>query len=205
MSNVHTHGKTSSTLLQNSLPTPHWGFQPSGFTVQAITKSIQATPQQVLDTLVDTTQYRQWNNFVPKIVIRGTTIHSNRPDTITLYHNAVFTEHIDMFGHGKPSGLVKVNLKVIILGPWDPSDTSVSRQAGVQMVWLNTLVPTWLLRSERVHRIYEGRDSDGTTYECFETFSGALAWLTRVCVGAALIKRFAQWNEECRIWMERSN
>jgi len=201
----NTYEKTSSKLLQNPLPTPHWGFQPSGFTVQAITKSIQASPQQVLDALVNTKQYPQWNNFVPKIDIQKATIDSTLINTDTLDQGAVFIEHVDMFGHGKPSGLIKIKLRVSMLEHLDATDESTMRREGFRMVWLNTIAPTWVLRSERVHLIYTESDSEGTVYECYETFSGLFGWLTKVLVGAALVKRFAQWNEECRMWVERDN
>jgi len=191
-----TYEKTTCRLLQNPLPTPYWGFQPSGFTVQAITKSIQATPQEVLDALVNTKQYPQWNNFVPKIIIQGVTDSLNQ--------GVRFTEHVDMFGNGKPSGLIKINLRVSILEQFDTNEASTPGE-GFRMVWLNTLSPTWILRSERVHHIYQGNDSEGTTYECFETFSGLFGWVTKVIYGGILVKRFAQWNEECRMWVERDN
>lgn len=39
-------------------------------------------------------------------------------------------------------------------------------------------------------------------YDVFETFSGPVAWAVRVFVGAALVKRFGQWNGELKAFVE---
>ena len=177
-------------LLRSPLPTPRWGSQTgSAFTVRAVATT-RATPTEVLDSLVDTSKYPVWNNFVPKIDLPSSS-HGR------LAADVLFTEHVDMFGQGKPSGLVKVTLLMTTLQEKDEHNGSKS----FEVVWLSKTYPSWALRSERVHKI--SCDDQGiTTYDVWETFSGPLAILVRLFVGSALVKRFKQWNEELRDYTE---
>jgi len=102
-----------------------------------------------------------------------------------------------MFGHGKPSGIVRMRLFMTALD-YIKEDGKV----GFRVVWLGKGYPNWALRSERVHEIYQREGEKGTVYDVFETFSGPLAWAVRVCVGSALVKRFGQWNGELRGFVE---
>ncbi|KAL8922124.1 MAG: hypothetical protein Q9172_003698 [Xanthocarpia lactea] len=177
-------------LLRSPLPTPHWGSQGgSAFTVRAVA-TINATPTAVLDSLLDTSHYPAWNNFVPKVDLPS-------PSDTRLAADVLFTEHVDMFGQGKPSGLVKMKLLMTTLKEKDEHNGSKS----YEVVWLGKAYPDWALRSERVHAI--SCDKEGvTTYDVWETFSGPLALLVRLFVGNTLVKRFKQWNEELRDYTE---
>lgn len=73
---------------------------------------------------------------------------------------------------------------------------------GWRAVWLGKNYPDWALRSERVHEIYERDGEEGTVYECYETFSGPLAWMVRVFVGGMLVRRFRQWNGDLKEFVE---
>lgn len=184
-------------LLRSPLPTPHWGSQAgSAFTVRAVT-TVNATPSAVLDALLDTTKYPAWNRFVPKVdFLESSTPTASSPKG-RLGPDVMFTEHVDMFGQGKPSGLVKMKLLMTTLKETDERDGSKSYEA----VWLGKAYPDWALRSERVHAI--SCDKHGiTTYEVWETFSGPLALFVRIFVGTTLVKRFKQWNEELRDYTE---
>ncbi|KAI4256322.1 MAG: hypothetical protein L6R42_006292 [Xanthoria sp. 1 TBL-2021] len=173
-------------LLRSPLPTPYWGSQTgSAFTVRAVT-TVEATPTAVLESLLDTSKYPAWNNFVPKVDLPS-------PSNGRLAADVLFTEHVDMFGQGKPSGLVKMKLLMTTLEEKDEHNGTKSFEA----VWLGKAYPDWALRSERVHAI--SCDSQGvTTYDVWETFSGPLAVFVRLFVGSILVKRFKQWNEELR-------
>lgn len=171
-----------------SLPTPHWGTQEgSAFTVRA-TVTIKASPQTILDALLDTQTWPRWNNFVPRASLKDSDDGRLRPDIL-------FTEHVDMTGNGKPSGIVKMKLLMTTL------DVLKEERRGFKVVWLGKGYPDWALRSERVHEIYE-EDGGETIYNVFETFSGPLAWAVRVFVGATLVKRFRQWNGELKEFVE---
>ena len=76
---------------------------------------------------------------------------------------------------------------------------------GYRVVWLGKGYPSWLLRSERVHLISlnDGGEEVGATYDVFETFSGPLAWAVKLFVGKTLVRRFRQWNEELKNYVER--
>ncbi|KAL8645681.1 MAG: hypothetical protein Q9210_006570 [Variospora velana] len=178
-------GATKAELLRSPLPTPHWGQQRgSAFTVRAVT-SINATSSTVLRALLDTSKYPAWNRFQKTQLAEGLT----------------FTEHIDMFGNGKPSGLVKMKLLMTAL---EKLESNSVEKTDYKVVWLGKGYPDWALRSERVHAIIS--NSDGTTtYHVFETFSGPLALLVRLFVGPTLVKRFKQWNEELGNHAERGS
>ncbi|KAL8751782.1 MAG: hypothetical protein Q9199_006188 [Rusavskia elegans] len=173
-------------LLRSPLPTPYWGSQTgSAFTVRAVT-TVEATPTAVLESLLDTSKYPAWNNFVPKVDLPS-------PSNGRLAADVLFTEHVDMFGQGKPSGRVKMKLLMTTLKEKDEHNGTKS----FEVVWLGKAYPDWALRSERVHAI--SCDSRGvTTYDVWETFSGPLAVFVRLFVGSILVRRFRQWNEELR-------
>ncbi|KAL8847258.1 MAG: hypothetical protein Q9221_007682 [Calogaya cf. arnoldii] len=185
--------RTRADLLRSPLPTPHWGAQTgSAFTVRAVV-TVNASPTAVLDSLLDISNYPAWNNFVPKVDLTGS---SNG----RLGADVLFTEHVDMFGQGKPSGLIKVKLLMTTLQEKGEYNGSKS----YEVVWLGKTYPDWALRSERVHAI--SCDNQGiTTYEVWETFSGPLALLVRLFIGSTLVKRFKQWNEELRDYTEARN
>ena len=72
-----------------------------------------------------------------------------------------------------------------------------------RVVWLGKRCPSWALRPERMHEIPRGEDGS-VVYDVLDTFSGPLARLVRLSVGKALGKRLGQWNEEQRVFVERS-
>ncbi len=102
-----------------------------------------------------------------------------------------------MFGHGKPSGIVRMTLLMTTL-----EDIKEDGKVGFRVVWLGKGYPSWALRTERVHEIYQRQGEEGTVYDVFETFSGPVAWAVRVFVGGALVRRFGQWNGELRGFVE---
>ncbi|KAL9015630.1 MAG: hypothetical protein Q9185_006987 [Variospora sp. 1 TL-2023] len=196
-------GAAKAELLRSPLPTPNWGQQRgSAFTVRAVT-SINATSSTVLGALLDTSEYPTWNRFVPRVTfsdVSDTDAHGSQQKT-QLSEGLTFTEHVDMFGNGKPSGLVKMKLLMTAL---EKSESNSVEKTDYKVVWLGKGCPDWALRSERVHSIIS--NSDGTTtYHVFETFSGPLALLLRLLVGPTLVKRFKQWNEELGNHAERGS
>ena len=134
-----------------------------------------------------------------------------------LGEGVTFIEHVDMFGRGKPSGIVKMKLLMTMLeeeveeegrrGEERDGDVEAGDGKGVgkkrwKVVWLGKGYPDWALRSERVH-VVERHAEEETRYDVYETFSGPLAALVRLFVGGALVKRFGQWNRELKAWVER--
>lgn len=164
---TYPNPKDSSNLtaeLIPPLPTPHWGSQSGpSFTVRA-TNTINAPSQPVLDALLDTSTWPEWNNFVPRATISTPSSDSHR-----LHPGTVFTEHVDMAGRGRSTS-VNVKLQMTTL-----DELNESSRRGFKVVWLGKNYPTWALRSERVHEIYEAVDGGGTVYDVYETFSGPLA------------------------------
>ena len=173
------------------IPTPHWGSQSgSSFTVRATT-TISQPPQSVLDALLETSTWPEWNNFVPRVSIS----HPSK-DTHRLHPGTLFTEHVDMAGRGR-STIVKMKLLMTTLDELDESS-----RRGFRVIWLGKGYPPWALRTERVHEIYEEAEGRGTIYDVYETFSGPLAWAVKFFVGHTLVKRFGQWNAELRAFVE---
>lgn len=176
------------------LPTPHWGSQSgAAFTVRA-TVTVKASAQPILDALLDTSTWPQWNNFVPRASL------SNSPEgskgSTRLQPGTIFTEHVDMAGRGR-STIVKMRLLMTTL-----DDLTEPGRRGHKVVWLGKGYPDWALRSERVHEIYQGDAEGETVYDVYETFSGPLSWFVKVFVGKALVDRFGQWNGELRDFVE---
>lgn len=190
-----THDVTAE--LTAPVPTPHWGAQTGvAFTIRA-TATIHSHPQAVLDALLDTSTWPQWNNFVPRASLARQSDDSD--NSSRLRPGIIFTEHVDMAGRGR-STIVKMKLLMTTL-----DDMKESGRRGYKAVWLGKGYPSWALRSERVHEIYNG-DVDGeTVYDVYETFSGPLAWAVKVFVGNALVKRFGQWNRELKGFVEKAS
>ena len=176
------------------IPTLHWGVQSgASFTVRAVT-TISTRPQPVLDTLLDTSTWPQWNNFVPRASLFDTAQDSKELNR--LKPGTLFKEHVDMAGRGR-STIVKMKLLMTIL-----DEMNEPNKKGFRVVWLGKGYPDWALRSERVHEIYEETETGRTIYNVYETFSGPLAWAVKFFVGATLVDRFGQWNEELKAFAE---
>ncbi|KAL9593766.1 MAG: hypothetical protein Q9219_007397 [cf. Caloplaca sp. 3 TL-2023] len=186
-------------LLRSPIPTPHWGLpqSSSAFTVNVIT-TINAPPSVVLNNLLDTSTYPLWNNFVPRVVVlqQDPSINPSPHTAQYLHQGTLFTEHVDMSGNGKPSGLVRMRLLMTHL-----EQTDNGGHMAYQVVWLGKGYPDWALRSERVHVVI-GNEEGGCKYHVWETFSGPLAVLVRVFVGRRLVERFLQWNAELKGFSE---
>ncbi|KAK0514603.1 hypothetical protein JMJ35_003220 [Cladonia borealis] len=104
------HPTVTSALLP-PLPTPHWGAQSSpAFTVRATT-TIAASPSLILYSLVDTSTWPQWNNFVPRVTVHN---DNNNKNNNKLQPNILFTEHVSMRGRGR-SSIVKMRLLMTTL------------------------------------------------------------------------------------------
>lgn len=191
--------------LTAPVPTPHWGSQSgSAFTVCAKV-TIKAPSQPILDALLDTSTWPQWNNFVPRATVSNS--QSDAASNLALLKpGTVFIEHVDMAGRGR-STIVKMKLLMTHL-----DEMKEPGKEGSRVVWLGKGYPDWALRSERVHEIYRVNDagegegeggSEECVYDVYETFSGPLAWFVKVFVGKTLVKRFGQWNGELRGFVEQ--
>ncbi|KAI4098534.1 MAG: hypothetical protein L6R37_006467 [Teloschistes peruensis] len=189
----------TASLIRIPIATPHWGEQSGqAFTVRAVVQ-INATSAAIRQLLLNVSAYPEWNNFVPRVSFpKASTSNSPQPNG-SLGEGLLFTEHVDMFGKGKPSGLVRMRLLMTTL-----EETEHESGKAYKVIWLGKGYPEWALRSERVHAIYP--NGDGTcTYDVWETFSGPLALLVRLFVGGALVKRFRQWNQELKEYVERKS
>lgn len=176
------------------MPTPHWGAQSGvAFTIRA-KANIKAHPQSVLDALLDTSTWPQWNNFVLRASLSNHPAASDEPQR--LRPGILFTEHVDMAGRGR-STIVKMRLLMTSL-----DEMKEPQCGGYRVVWLGKGYPDWALRSERVHEISQAHADGETVYDVYETFSGPLAWAVRVFVGKTLVKRFGQWNGDLKNFVE---
>ena len=192
------NGKDVKANLLPPIPTPHWGSQSgASFTTVRATTTISAQPQPVLDALLNTFTWPQWNNFVPRASLSNLPEGSDEPSR--LHPGTVFTEHVDMAGRGR-STFVKMKLLMTTLDEMDTPD-----KKGFKVVWLGKGYPDWALRSERVHEMYEEGEGGGTVYNVYETFSGPLAWFVKIFVGSTLVERFAQWNKELKAFVDGGN
>lgn len=191
------NGNSVKAELIAPIPTPHWGSQSgASFTVRATT-TINTRPQPVLDALLKTSTWPEWNNFVPRASLSNPSTKDS-DDPSRLHPGTLFTEHVDMAGRGR-STIVKMKLLMTTL-----DEMNGSERRGFKVVWLGKGYPDWALRSERVHEVYED-DRGKTVYDVYETFSGPLAWAVKFFVGNALVKRFGQWNGELKAFVEGRN
>ncbi|KAI4193700.1 MAG: hypothetical protein LQ350_008196 [Teloschistes chrysophthalmus] len=190
-------GATAS-LIRIPIATPYWGEQGGqAFTVRAVAQIHATSAATIRQSLLNVSAYPEWNNFVPRVAFPKAPTSDSPQSNGSLREGTLFTEHVDMFGNGKPSGLVRMRLLMTML-----EETEHENGKGYKVVWLGKGYPDWALRSERVHAIYP--NGDGTcTYDVWETFSGPLALLVRLFVGSALVKRFRQWNQELKEYVER--
>lgn len=176
------------------IATPYWGAQNgSAFTVRAIS-IVKAQPQPILDALLDVSKWPDWNRFVPRATLSGDSKHETQ-----LQPDILFTEHVDMAGRGR-STIVRMRLLMTTLDELDET-----KRRGFKVVWLGKGYPSWALRSERVHKIYQTEGNEQSIYDVYETFSGPLAWAVKFFVGKSLLKRFGQWNEELKSFVEGSS
>ena len=195
-SSVKNTKEITEFALIPPIPTPHWGVQTgSAFTIRA-TNTINATPKLVLETLLDTNNYSKWNHFVPRVTFPMKPPYENNVSDGLLREGVTFTEHVDMFGNGRSSGIVRMRLLVTAMSETEEGGRLISR-----VVWLGKGYPDWALRSERVHEISLGANGL-VVYDVWETFSGPLSGLVRLFVGKALVKRFRQWNKELKGYVE---
>ena len=194
MSFVSPEADSATAFLLEPLPTPRWGSQTGfgAFSVRAFAR-IRAAPDAVLDCLLETSSYPVWNRFVPGITFPHASTSDPRSLNSRLGVGSQFVEHVDMYGNGQPSGLVKMKLLMTTM-----EELGQGTGPGYKVVWLGQGYPDWALRSERVHNIVQ-LEGGISTYEVWETFSGPLACLVRLFVGKTLVKRFKQWNQELKL------
>ena len=184
---------SATAFLLEPLPTPRWGSQTGfgAFSVRALVR-VYAAPDAVLDCLLETSSYPVWNRFVPGVTFPHASTSDLSSAISRLGKGCQFVEHVDIYGNGRSSGLVKMKL---LMTTMEESGHGASR--GYKVVWLGQGYPDWALRSERVHSISQVEDGI-STYEVWETFSGPLAFLVKLFVGKTLVKRFRQWNQELK-------
>lgn len=111
---------------------------------------------------------------------------------------------------GKPNQLVA--LEVSALEPIDDNDdnhedgqTGQRRRRGWRIAWRqrpSLMMPSWMLRSERVQEFVEVATADGTgagggepetEYRCWETFYGVLAPVVRLAAAKQVEGGFDAW------------
>jgi hypothetical protein len=86
-----------------------------------------------------------------------------------------------------------------------PAPGATGPHRGWRVAWKTRgMMPSWMLRSERVQEFIEVRIPFGgdeemeTTYVCWETFYGALAPVVRTTVGLKLVRGFQVWMDDLR-------
>ncbi|KAL9104302.1 MAG: hypothetical protein Q9163_000743 [Psora crenata] len=192
----HSNDDTQSTLTA-PIATPHWGSQTgSAFSIRATTTTIHASSESVLEILLNTNNYPRWNDFVPRVKVENSPGDDGSPASDgRLRQGVLFTEYVDMFGQGKPSGIIRIRLLMSTLKGLE------DKRKGFRVAWLGKGFPDWALRCERVHEIVEEKEGE-VIYDVWETFSGPLAILIKIFVGKVLVRRFAQWNRDLKSFAE---
>lgn len=170
------HQKTLSTPLL-----PNGGV----FTVSA-SIVISAPASCVFSVIIDTKNWHKWNTFVPSVeILKPPSVHNNSGNKLEVGTDMRFNVYMSP-GGSATSSLLQVTV-------FDP-------EAG-KICWKFTGLPSWLLRSERVHEMIDKKD--GTCEYCtWETFAGPMAYMVRTIYGNTLNERFKDWGRDLKRYVE---
>ncbi|KAH8426809.1 SRPBCC domain-containing protein [Aspergillus melleus] len=177
---------------------------------------IDASSQDVWNTLIDTSTWPSWNTFVPQVTIReqpGTDAQPASSEALSpiLQLGTKMTFHVQMDPSSpKPQNAQGVALAVI---EFDPPDAATQKPG--RIVWANDVtakggIPSFLLTAERVHEVQEVViDEEGgptrrvTEVRNWEAQVGYLVYVVRWMYGAQLKKNFETWVRDLKQYVER--
>ncbi|KAF3920771.1 hypothetical protein ABW20_dc0104005 [Dactylellina cionopaga] len=181
---------TTAQLISPGQATPSY---PDGglYTVKSAPITINATKDQILQTLLRLDDYHAWNNFTPNVTnivhpenSKTGTPDSERSATIATV-GTTFTFSVRLF---PTFPFIKTKSTERI--------TSISKTDGVYVVsWVPLDIP-----GERVHVISESEEGYGTcVYESYETFQKSTkTMITRFLFGSVLKRGFDEWSRDLK-------
>jgi hypothetical protein len=139
----------------------------------------------------------KWNRFCRKCTIDS---QPAKEDEANLHLGTQFTfaVHLDPSAPDDAKPSQAIALEVSALEPIDDNDDG---RRGWRIAWRqrpSLMMPSWMLRSERVQEFVEVAAADGggepeTEYRCWETFYGVLAPVVRLAAAKQVEDGFDAW------------
>lgn len=156
--------------------------------------TIDSSPSDTLDALLDLASYPKWNTFVPRATIISTPSSSstNELDTRLQVGTAV---NFDVYMKGP--GTTRRDTPILVTIVEELNDG----RNGYRVAWKALGYSAWVLRSERVQEIVD-LSSGKTQYKTWETFGGPLAYVLRALYKEDLILRFRDWSNDLKGYVE---
>ncbi|KAH6628402.1 hypothetical protein F5144DRAFT_307303 [Chaetomium tenue] len=190
-------------------PIPTLSYGAGGSFTISCSARIAATPRACLDVIVKASEYPTWNRFCRKCTIDSQPNQPNQQqqDQNNLHLGTQFTfdVHLDPSEPDTKTGQA-VALEVSALEPIDNDEDDAQeggRRRGWRIAWRqrpSLMMPSWMLRSERVQEFVEvAVDGSGnpsgteTEYRCWETFYGVLAPVVRLAAAKQVEGGFDAW------------
>ena len=157
----------------------------------------------------------KWNRFCRKCTIDSQPNPQNQDkdeDNNTLHLNTQFTfsVHLDPSAPDTAKPSQAVALEVSALEPIDEEEEGGNgrRRKGWRIAWRqrsSLMMPSWMLRSERVQEFVEvvaaaddGGGEPETEYRCWETFYGVLGPVIRLAAAKQVEAGFDAWLDGMR-------
>lgn len=174
----------TSDILRPAVSMPEGGF----FSVYA-EATVAAPPSAVYKTLIDTSTYGDWNNFVSSVAI------NKRPESDSVSQDALLKKDMVMTFTVHMSPTSTTQSKELVLQVDDcPSTPELGKKTVVRWIMANkeNYTPKFFLAAERVNEIEDL--GDGTCiYRSWETFGGLAARIVKWKFGQGLQKNFEHW------------
>ncbi|KAK6004973.1 hypothetical protein QM012_007752 [Aureobasidium pullulans] len=159
---------------------------------------IAAPPSAVYKTLLDTSSYGRWNNFVTAVKIKKRPESESEPHDVYLKKDMIMTFTV----HMTPS--LNTSSKELVTQVDDyPSDSAPGHITCIRWIMANkeSFTPKFILAAERVNEIEDL--GDGTCiYRSWETFGGLAARIVKWKFGESLQGNFKDWVSGLQQYVE---
>ncbi|KAA8645973.1 SRPBCC domain-containing protein [Aspergillus tanneri] len=204
----------SSDAILAAKPTPNISASDAVLHIHSAAL-VNAAPQDVWNTLIDTSTWPSWNTFIPRVTIREQPSESqlSSSDALSpvLQRGTKMTFHVRMNPSStQPTGEQEVPL---VVTEFDPPDSAAQRPG--RIVWASDAtakggIPAFLLTAERVHEVEEVMvDGEGgparrvTEVRNWEAQVGYLVYVVRWMYGMQLKKNFETWVRDLKQDVEK--
>ena len=155
---------------------------------------IQAPPTYVWNAIVNVSEYKEWNTFVPDVTITKQT--SPQATTSTIELGSRMTFDVQMTKDTKTKSKEVVNHFETLPQAGVDSSGKITR---IHWVLDNagSMAPTFIIKAERTNEIEETAGGF-TRYRTWEVFGGWSASVIRWMYGEALRERFQDWSRDLK-------
>lgn len=181
-----THPRATPTIQTGGLFSPY------------SSSTINAPPQAVYEAIIRTSDWPEWNTFIPSVTVNK---HSpGSQDPTILAKDTAMTFKVNMTSSVSTQSKELVN----VMDPppeSHPNSTGKVTRIGWTMDNKAALVPRFMLAAERVNEIDDL--GDGTcVYRTWQTFGGPIARIVKWKYEQALQDRFDDWVRDLKQFVE---